>query len=282
MEALAERLSQLDAQAEGALRVVMFYDTLMRRRVDLPALARASAGLAECVAGIRLHATGHAIRMAPDGRPAPPPPPPTTTTTTTSSPRPPPGSVAVTLDEEEIGTVWLERPSGPWPLDQLVLDRLAIAAAAVLERYGPARTTMADPALVELAISADTDQPARARALRLLGFPPDLPVRVAAVRSQLPLDQVAALVSPGRLVKAAPLAGVGVLVATTLDPARFPPGVRAGLAAAASPDRSWRQARVALGFTTAHQPVLHHHDLGALALPAAVPPDHARANPDVA
>jgi hypothetical protein len=52
MEALAERLSQLDSQAEGALRVVMFYDTLMRRRVDLPALARASAGLAECVAGV--------------------------------------------------------------------------------------------------------------------------------------------------------------------------------------------------------------------------------------
>jgi hypothetical protein len=44
MEALVERLSQLDAQAEGAVRVVMFYDTLMRRRVDLPALARASAG----------------------------------------------------------------------------------------------------------------------------------------------------------------------------------------------------------------------------------------------
>ncbi|MFD2352491.1 hypothetical protein ACFSTC_29240 [Nonomuraea ferruginea] len=43
MEALAERLSQLDTQVEGALRVVMFYDTLMRRRVDLPALARASA-----------------------------------------------------------------------------------------------------------------------------------------------------------------------------------------------------------------------------------------------
>jgi hypothetical protein len=30
----------------------MFYDTLMRRRVDLPVLARASAALAECVAGV--------------------------------------------------------------------------------------------------------------------------------------------------------------------------------------------------------------------------------------
>jgi hypothetical protein len=67
MEVLVARLSQLDPEAEGALRVVMFYDTLMRRRVELPALARASAGLAECVAGIRLYGTGQVIRMSPEG-----------------------------------------------------------------------------------------------------------------------------------------------------------------------------------------------------------------------
>jgi hypothetical protein len=272
MEALVERLSRLDSQAEGALRVVMFYDTLMRRRVDLPALARASAGLAECVTGIRLHGTGRTIRSSPDGRQAPAPPPPASTTAT----------VPITLDEEEIGTVWLERPGPPGPLDQLLLDRLAIAAAAVVERYGPARTTMADPALVELAISADSDQAARARALRLLGFAADLPVRVAAVRSQLPLDQVGGLVCPARPVKAAPLADVGVLLATTLDPARFPSGVRAGIAAAERPDRSWLQARTALRFSTARQPVVHYDDLGALALLAQVPQDAARDNPDVA
>jgi hypothetical protein len=272
MEALAERLSQLDSQAEGALRVVMFYDTLMRRRVDLPALTRASAALAECVAGIRLHGTGRIIRMSPDGRQASAPAPPTSTTTT----------APITLDEEEIGTVWLERPGPPGPLDQLLLDRLAIAAAAVLERYGPARTTMADPALVELVISADSDQAARARALRLLGFAADLPVRVAAVRSQLPLDQVGGLVCPARPVKAAPLADVGVILATTLDPSRFPAGVRAGIGAADSPDRSWRQARTALRFTTSRQPVVHHDDLGALALLAEIPQDAARDSTDVA
>src|SRR4029453_4852132 len=84
MEALVERLSHLDSQAEGAIRVVMFYDPLIQRRVDLPALARASAALAECVAGIRLHGTGRAIRVGPDGRqasaPPPPPPPPASTT----------------------------------------------------------------------------------------------------------------------------------------------------------------------------------------------------------
>lgn len=89
------------------------------------------------------------------------------------------------------------------PADEVLLDRLAIAAAAVLERYGPAHTTMADPALVELAISGD-DQAARARALRLLGFAASSPLHVAAVRSALPLDQVAGLVCPSCPVKSAP------------------------------------------------------------------------------
>ncbi|QYN32997.1 helix-turn-helix domain-containing protein [Pseudonocardia sp. DSM 110487] len=270
MEALVARLSHLDSHVEGALRVVMVYDTLMRRRVDLPVLARTSAGLAECVAGLRLHGTGHAIRFAPDGREA------------SDLPGAASTSVPITLDEEEIGTVWLERPGVPGPLDDVVLDRLAIAAAAVVERYGPAHTTMADPALVELVISADTDDAARSRALRLLGFAADLPVHVVAVRSPLPLDRVGGLICPARPVKAAPLADMGVVLATTVDQSRFPADVRAGIGGAGSPDRSWREARTALRFTTSHQPVVRHGDLGALALLAQIPDDDARANPDVA
>ncbi|MFI6033328.1 helix-turn-helix domain-containing protein [Streptomyces sp. NPDC051315] len=270
MEALAERLSQLDSHVQGAVRVVAFYDALMRRRVDLAALARASAGLAECVAGIRLHGTGQAIRVSPDGRASSTPPSPASTT------------VPITLDDEEIGEVWLERPGPPGSLDDVLLDRLAIAAAAVAERYGPARTTMADPALVELVISPDSDETARARALRLLGFAADLPVRVVAVRSPLPLDQVAGLLCPARPVKAAPLADVGVVLATTVDPTRFPAGVHAGIGAAESPDRSWQEARTALRFATPREPVVHYDGLGALALLALVPPDVARDNADVA
>ncbi|MFG2874306.1 helix-turn-helix domain-containing protein [Streptomyces sp. NPDC048337] len=272
MEALAVRLSGLDPYVDGAMRIVAFYDTLMRRRVDLAALARASAGLAECVAGIRLHGTGRATRVSPDGRQASAPQAPASTT------------VPITLDEEEIGRVWLERPGSPNPLDEVLLDRLAIAAAAVAERYGPARTTMADPALIELAISSESDDAARARALRLLGFAAELPLHVVAVRSPvpLPLDRIGGLVCPARPVKAAPLAEVGVILATTVDPARFPAGARAGIGAADSPDRSWREARTALRFTTAREPVLRHADLGALALLAEVPPDAARGNADVA
>ncbi|MDH2426164.1 helix-turn-helix domain-containing protein [Sphaerisporangium sp. TRM90804] len=269
MEALAVRLSHLDSQVEGAIRVVMFYDTLMRRRVDLPALARASAGLAECVAGIRLHATERPTRVAPDGRPA------------TTQPAPASSTAPITLDEEEIGTVWLERPGPPNPLDEVLLDRLAIAAAAVVERYGPARTTMADPALVELAVGPDTDEAARARALRLLGFAAGSRIHVVALHSPLPLDQIGALVCPARPVKAAPLADVGVILATTLDPARFPAGTRAGIGAADSPGRSWRQARTALRFTTPARPIVRHDDLGALALLAEIPRAATRDNADV-
>ncbi|MEV8592353.1 helix-turn-helix domain-containing protein [Streptomyces sp. NPDC052012] len=270
MEALAVRLSHLDAEAEGAIRVVMFYDTLMRRRVDLPALARASAGLAECVVGIRLHGTGRTVRASPDGREMSAP----------SSPAS--SSVPITLDDEEIGTVWLERPGPPGPLDEAVLDRLAIAAAAVAERYGPARTTMADPALVELVISSGSDEAARARALRLLGFGLDLPVRVVAVRSRLPLDRIGALLCPARPVKAAPLRDVGVVLATTVDTDRLPPEVRAGIGAAESPDRSWQQARTALRFTAPGRPVVRYDALGALALLAEIPRDAVRDNADIA
>ncbi|WP_433725759.1 PucR family transcriptional regulator [Nocardia sp. CA-129566] len=270
MDALVRRLSQLDTEAEGALRVVMFYDTLMRRRVDLPALTRASAGMAECVAGVRLHGTGQVIRFSPDGRAASAPPPPVFTTT------------PITLDEEEIGTVWLERTGPSGSLDDVLLDRLAIAVAAVVERYGPARTTMADPALVELVISADSDDAARARALRLLGFTADVALRVIAVRSRLPLDRIGGLICPNRPVKAAPVADVGVILATTVDPSRFPAGVRAGIGATAGPDRCWQQARTALRFSTARQPIVHYDHLGALALLAQVPRDDARDNADVA
>jgi DNA-binding PucR family transcriptional regulator len=74
---------------------------------------------------------------------------------------------------------------------------------------------------------------------------------------------------------------VGVILATTLDATRIPTGVQAGIGAAESPDRSWREARTALRFATPRQPVVHHDDLGVLALLAQIPKDAARDNADV-
>ncbi|MET8976826.1 helix-turn-helix domain-containing protein [Streptomyces sp. NPDC004539] len=284
MEALTERLAHLDSHVHGAIRVVAFYDTLMRRRVDLPALVRASAGLAECVAGVRLHGTGRAIRFTPEGQEAPEGRELASRAAESASTRPagePSSTAPVTLDDEELGTVWLERPGPPNSLDEVLLDRLALAVAAVVERYGPARTTMADPALVELVICAGTDDAARARALRLLGFAPGQAVRAVAVRTGMPLDRLGGVLCPGRVVKAARVGEVGALLVTGLDEARTPDGVRAGIGGWGSPERSWREARVALRFTTVRQPVVRHAELGALALLAEVPDEVLRENPDV-
>lgn len=263
------RLSQLDTEAEGALRVVSFYDTLLRRRVDLPALARASANLAECVTGIRLAGTGRVIRFAPDGREVDGPPPVASMT------------LPITLDDEQIGSVWLERGESSRALDELLLDRLAITTAAVVERYGPARTTMADPALVELVISAGADAAARGRALRLLGFPAELPVRVIAVRARTPLDRIGGLICPARPVKAATVGDVGVILAAALDDRRFPDDVHAGIGSSASPETSWYEARTALRFSTTRQPIVHYDSLGVLALLAHLPASTLRDNADV-
>jgi DNA-binding transcriptional LysR family regulator len=131
--------------------------------------------------------------------------------------------------------------------------------------------------------------------LRLLGFAAGQPVHVAAVCADQPLDRVAAAVCPAHLVKvasvfaatsgaaatgaAAAVPSSGVLLATKLG--EFPPGVRAGVGADPHPARAWREAQVALRFTTSRTPVVHHTDLGALALLAHVPADNLRANADV-
>ncbi|MFZ3467815.1 hypothetical protein ACODT3_38305 [Streptomyces sp. 4.24] len=149
-------------------------------------------------------------------------------------------------------------------------------------RRGRRRAVWADPGLVELVVSADGDGAGLAGALRLLGFAADVPLRVVAVRSRIPLDRLGALVCPARPVKATPLADVGVLLAAAVDPSLFPPGVRAGIGSARSPERAWREPRTALCCTGPREPVVRYEDLGALALPAETPQDASRGNADVA
>lgn len=75
MEARTRRTTAATGRAYGrAIRVVSFYDRLMRRRVDLPAPFRSSAGPAGCVAGVRLRGRGRVGRAPPDGTDASAPP----------------------------------------------------------------------------------------------------------------------------------------------------------------------------------------------------------------
>ena len=95
-------------------------------------------------------------------------------------------------------------------------------------------------------------------------------------------DRIGGLICSGRPVKAATIAEVGVILATVVDAAPFPPDVRAEIGNAVAPDRSWDEARTALRFTTVRAPVVHYGELGALALLDHIPPQAARDNADVA
>ena len=278
MRGLLRKLSALDADAETAIRVIAYFDTLVERRATVVEVVRATAGLADCVVGVEVDGRPP-LRHGADGKPAT-------------------GSAAVT-GEAAIGSsgrVWLERPDGPRPLDELVLERCAITIR-VLE---PPRHTphLADPALVELVLSGREAPEDRARAVKLLGLAPDRPLRIAAVECGPGLDPGAEAVRlvarTGRHVPVR-VGIVGRRAALVLQPPDAPGlaeassgrgggDVRLGLGGVVDgleAHASWQQAQQALRFTSAEHRVVDFAELGATALLAEVPVELLRRDADV-
>ncbi|MCA1007086.1 LysR family transcriptional regulator [Rhodococcus hoagii] len=290
MDRLLAKLSGLDAGAEAAVRVIAAFDRLVERQVPIGALTRATAALAQCVAGIS-RPDGAVVRFAPngdrldDGCPD------------VRSPRRCADGI----------TVWLERSGTPDELDDLILERFTLAACALMphrKRLQP--RDIADPALTEVLISGSHSPEDRARAIRLLGLDPYRPVRVVAVATTGGEDAdaaAAALVSRGpSAVGRTRVAAVGSLAAAILQPRSdpstvvsdlrgapgdpFAPHTLAGVGGAVLPHlarQSWLQGKLALRFAEAGtvSAVVDHDQLGALALLADVPSDRLAANPDV-
>ena len=75
----------------------------------------------------------------------------------------------VRIGERDVGEVWLEREEGPVLLDELIVERLALAAG-VLWRASP-RPGRSTAHLIELVLSAGRD---RGRAMGLLGLSPSI------------------------------------------------------------------------------------------------------------
>ncbi len=299
MKGLLLRLSAVDADAEAAVRVIAYFDALVENRATPADLVRAAAALAECPAG--LDAAGEEpLRFRPDGSAAEAP------VTASGSAELGPGA----------GHVWLAREGGPGPLDDLVLERMAISARLVVRPRTPA-PHLADPALVELVLSEREAAEDRARALRLLGIQPGRPVRVVAVTADGtdPGAAAVALVARGRPGHAVPMAVIGGVAALLLQPrdgvgavpadlraavdervrerrddglAPAHPLVRVGVGGAVpGPEArtSWTQAQLAVRFAVAGgrwDAVVDHASLGSLALLAELPPERLRAQPDVA
>ncbi|MFI9381475.1 helix-turn-helix domain-containing protein [Kutzneria sp. NPDC052558] len=225
MKGLLLRLSALDADAASAVRVISFFDTLVAQHAGLERLVASTAELAECPVGLSVPETGVWLRADEDGRSLAEAPPP-----------------AASRQLEGGGRVWLERAGQPLPLDEIVLERFAIAAAVLLGETRARLSGLDDPALVELAVSASAGDAERSRALHLLGFSPLTPIRVLAVKDG-PLPE-----PPG------PQAAIGDRHAV-LAPAEaiVPDGHTIGIGPAVPAMRaqqSWQAARTAVRLTT--------------------------------
>jgi hypothetical protein len=208
VQGLLLRLSTLDADAESAVRVIAYFDSLVRDHVSVPVLLAATARLAQCPVGLLDAATGRRSRTSPGGQ--------TDTPADTPADTPTGSPASVRELSSGLGAVWMEREGPAHGLDEIVLERYAAAAEVTLERATALARQGQDPALVELALSAETGEAERARALRLLGFAPSTPLQALAIA--LPGDVPAAgLRAMGHQVRTARIGDTqAILVATTL------------------------------------------------------------------
>jgi hypothetical protein len=241
MKGLLLRLSALDATAENAVRVIGFFDELVARRVDVDTLVRSAAQLAECPAGfvaagepVPSEVSEAAVQRLPDG-----------------------------------SAVWIGRPAPGLALDEILLERLAIAAAILLDHPSAPPTGLGDAALVELVLSAAAGEAERSRALHLLGLRPQAPLTVLAYLAPVPgsveLGDLHAVLLSGNT--------------PDLDPA-----VLTGAACAKGIDAptAWRHARTAVRFAGHGPRVVRWDELGALAVLASLRQDDIAEVADVA
>jgi hypothetical protein len=280
------RLSGIDAEAEAAVRVIAAFDQLVAHRADTGALVRAAAGLAECTAGIHDPLRGVFLSVSSDGR-------------AVASRVIPATSTLAKVDDGSGAEVWLDRLGGPGPLDAIVAERMAAAAAIILDRIFGSASYAIDPGALELLLSEQVSDVDRARCARLLGFSEARAIRAVAFLCAGPQHDVTtrSLESLTSQIRAGgdiiQLAKIGDLFAaiTTADqiPTELPAQIRAGVGQKVDPLKapaSWAGARTALRFTVSlpglkRPPLQSVEDLGPLIALANHPLDELRAMDDV-
>ena len=238
MRGLLLRLSGLDADAESAVRVIGFFDRLITERAGLDTLVRSTAELAGCPVGLSAPGQGLSLRADAGGA-------------VTAGPVP---ARAAVRPLEGAVEVWVAREGKAVPLDDMLLERFAIAAAVLLEHSSVPLPELGDPALIELVLSEGVGTAERSRALHLLGIGATTPLRVLAATGEV----------PGRSVV---LGAVRAVLATEVPESDGRLGV-GPLLPAIDAARSWQAARTALRYTSDSEPVVWWERLGSLALVA--------------
>jgi PucR C-terminal helix-turn-helix domain len=294
MRTFLEHVAKSDAVAESGLKVIAYFDALVEHRATLEACVRAAAALSQCVAGLRDDSSPVYVRFNRRG-------------VLVDGPRAPSTSRPVRIGDRDVGEVWLEREEGPALLDELIVERMALAAG-VLWRASP-RPSRSIAGLIEVVLGAATAPDDRARAMQLLALSPERPLEVAAVASDDP-DQLSAGLArvhqslreehregPRALVTSAALGNVGAVLAQhgagrgedALDPRRLPalePGFVVGVASARPATHAadaWQQAQTAMRFCgmLGLGNIVDYEDLGSLATLAELPAGVVSSNPDI-
>lgn len=217
MRALILKLSSMDSETEAALRVIAYFDALAMRSASSDMIVRGAAAIAEATAGVTL-ADGASQRFDPSGARLK-------------------GLAGRGRREHTVGqtTVWLERDGESEPLDDLILERFALAVAtSVREQGATPPTALSDPAALEVILSNREPLAERSVALRRLGLVPDAPAVMIAVDDHHEGDGVGAHIemilrdlSPRVRARGARLGSLGAVIV------QAPPGPESGAVAAA-------------------------------------------------
>jgi hypothetical protein len=282
-------VAALDPHAEGALKVIQYYDALVEHAATLEACVRASASLSRCVAGLLDQESAWSVRYNEAG-------------VAVEGVAAPSMKQVVRVETSVVGEVWLERRGAPEELDELVLERFARAAGALWRRAPRAARSIGS--VLESVLSSDVAPESAQRLLRRLGFDLERPIDVAAVLA----DDVAKLTEQLTSVRdgvtawssvtapavCAALGNVGAVIAQS-GPCEstnerrslpFSCGARVGFSLDCSPSalsEGWREANAAAQFARilGYGSAVDYRDLGSLELLAGIVPDRVAANKDV-
>jgi hypothetical protein len=269
VQGLLLRFSGLDADVEHAFRLISFFDVLVQQQAKPEELLRNAAVVAECAVGVQDLDGRFALRALPDG--------------TVDEERAECGAASRTVTSGY--QAWIGRcGDSALPLDEILLERLAIAFIATLGDDEATSAGLGDPALLELVVGQSTAAPERTRAVHLLGLTPWTEVTLLSVLGAVDaVDAFAAELGGGgsslRRAIIGPVHAIAVIGAMPHDLA-IPDGVTVGVGTttrAVNAPTSWEKAVRALRYATAStdgldpaaRPIVYASELGPFELLAA-------------
>lgn len=168
MEGLLRRLSAEGSEAENALRVIAFFDRLVEARGGIDEVVRSSARLIGGNAGYQAESADPAISYDSRGRVGP------------ATPSSASLIKAVASQTATLGKVWIDTSTDNAALGELVVERMALAAAIVLGREARA-TSSGQWSAVATVVSTEATASEREDAARAIGFRIDWAIRAIVI-----------------------------------------------------------------------------------------------------